>query len=73
MFDRFHLDDNTDPEKLFNNCIDNFYDTSYFSRNEAKHFLKQSKNDNISVFHLNIRFVKKNIDSLKTLLSQLNF
>ena len=40
MFDRFHLDDNTDPEKLFNNCIDNFYDTSYFSTNEAKHFLK---------------------------------
>ena len=65
MFDRFQLDDNTDPEKLFYNCIDNFYDTSYFSTNEAKHFLKQSKNDNVSV--------KKNIDSLKTLLSQLNF
>ena len=38
-----------------------------------KIFLKQNKHYNFSILHLNIRSLLKNTDSLRILLSQLNF
>ena len=79
LFDPFStedilLDDNLDPDKQFYNDSDNSYDAPYFSlNNEANDFLKQNNNDNFSILDLNITSLKKNIDSLRILLSQLNF
>ena len=66
MFDQFSTEDillheNSDPDKQFYNNSSNFYDTPYFSPNETKGFLKQSKNDNFSI--LNVRSLNKNTES----------
>ena len=78
LFDPFSsenisLDDNSDPGKQFYIGSDNFYDTPYFSLDEASDFLKQTKSDKFFTLHLNIRSLKKSIHSLRILLTQLNF
>ena len=67
------LDDNSDPDKQFYNDSGNFYDTPNFSSKKANDFLKQNKDYNFSILHLNIRSVMKNINSHRMLLSQINF
>ena len=65
------LYDKSDQDKQsFNDC-DKFYDIPYFSPNKANDCLKQNKNDNFSMLHLCIRFLKKNFDSLIIITTQL--
>ena len=78
-FDPFSLDDittndDTDPDKNFFNDFDkNLHDTRYVLPDEVSNFLKENKSNSFSLLHLNIRSLRKNIDSLKILLAQLNF
>ena len=47
--------------------------TSYFDINESCGYLKNIPHESFSLLHVNIRSLKKNFESLKLLLSEINF
>ena len=67
------VNDEQDPDSNFFNDIKHSHNTSYFLPNEAFEFLSNNNNNSFSLLHINIRSLKKNIDSLKLLLSEIKF
>ena len=66
-------DDSFDPDiNFFNNNIENL-DTPYISHEKIKDLNINTSANTLSVLHLNIRSMKKDFESFKLFLSNLNF
>ena len=66
-------DDSFDPDvNFFNNNIENL-DTPYISHEKIKDLNVNTSANTLSVLHLNIRSMKKNLESFKLFLPNFNF
>ena len=76
-FDAFNsqnvlLNDEIDPDiNLFQEKT--FPESTYYNLNEAKNKLLNENRKSLSIFHLNIRSLKKNFEDFKYFLNELNF
>ena len=66
------FEDNNDPDVNYYNEMAN-YDTKYYFQEEIAEALGDKNSPSLSVFHLNIRSLNANFESLKVLLEECNF
>ena len=66
------FDNSSDPDIHFYNTNIQNLNTPYILPEELQNFLGDDKDENVSVLHLNIRSINKNLENFKMLLSNLN-
>ena len=66
------LNDSFDPDSTFFNTH-GFTNTAYFTSETIKAMITENNDISFSVLHLNIRSLNKNFESLKNLLTEINF
>ena len=66
------FDNSSDPDLHFYNTNVKNLNTPYILPGELQKLLRDDKDENVSVLHLNIRSINKNLQNFKMFLSNLN-